>query len=281
MWATAVWGLFAAAVACFLAIVPLIPKKRHPTAVKILAAAAVFFVAAASMVYKFGNEESTAASPVTAIGGAVGQQNAQSIINNFAAPPTTPSNPAPVLGRGGNGGAARAGGEGSTATGGKGGEGGLGGPGGKGGAAFAEGQNAKAQGGDGGNAGKAPGDGGDGGNAYIPPEIRSLLPPDTGKGGKGGRAARDPDALYQLGRPVATVSGGQTDLGHSAVFFAQMRVNDTANPLRPFEYRDWVLNCDEGDRHLPNGAPPPGEVAGMAAPQLVIDWTCTIVSERK
>jgi hypothetical protein len=232
MWATAVWGLFAAAVACFLAIVPLIPKRRHPTVIRILAAGAVLFVAAGFVVYKFGHDESTAASPVTAIGGAVGQQNAQSIINNFAAPPTTPSNPAPVLGQGGN-------------------------------------------------AGKAPGDGGDGGNVHIPPEIRSPLPPDAGKGGKGGRAARDPDALYQLGQTVATVSGAQTDLGHSTIFFAQMRVSDRANPLRTFEYRDWVLSCDEDGQHLANGAPPPGVVAGTVVPQLVIGWTCTIVSERK
>lgn len=56
---------------------------------------------------------------------------------------------------------------------------------------------------------------------------------------------RDPDALYQLDRQVATVSGAQIDLSHGAVIFTAIKGDPTLNPAKPLEYREWVIHCPD------------------------------------
>jgi hypothetical protein len=85
--------------------------------------------------------------------------------------------------------------------------------------------------------------------------------------------ARDPNALYQYGAPVAEGMGGILDQAHGVIKFQAIRSSGKADPTREFEYQDWVVRCPQ----MPT--PPPntlyGQYIGMA-----VGGICEIVRHR-
>jgi hypothetical protein len=73
------------------------------------------------------------------------------------------------------------------------------------------------------------------------------------------KASKNPDALYQFGEEVATVSGASINLGNSLITFQIVRSAGKLDASREVEYRDFVLSCTG----LPT-APPPNVVAGVS-----------------
>jgi hypothetical protein len=92
---------------------------------------------------------------------------------------------------------------------------------------------------------------------------------------------RDPDAFYQLGQKVATISGAQPDMPNGRILFYKIIGNDQLNPSHDFEYREWVLHCVDGGQQLPSAKPPPNTVVGYAFPGVAIGFSCDIVRARK
>jgi hypothetical protein len=94
MWANAVWGLLGIGVACLLALAA--PQMRYSAARKVLAVLAGLFLISGVLVWWFGHEEQSKPAAVVATGQSVGQQNAQSITNNFGDPANAPETAAQV-----------------------------------------------------------------------------------------------------------------------------------------------------------------------------------------
>jgi hypothetical protein len=87
------------------------------------------------------------------------------------------------------------------------------------------------------------------------------------------QAPRDPDTLYQYGKPIGTVQGAVEDRAHSTVMFQAVRANGSGDPNQEIEYRDLVIRCDE----LP--APPKGAIVGHFV-GLGLGVKCRIIRNR-
>jgi len=85
---------------------------------------------------------------------------------------------------------------------------------------------------------------------------------------------RDPNALYQNDKIVATVGGITIDLNHSAVTFQFVNPTQTLNPAKEVEFQELVLQC----QHLPS-ALRPGEVGFYVAPPAE-GTQCQIIRHR-
>jgi hypothetical protein len=89
----------------------------------------------------------------------------------------------------------------------------------------------------------------------------------------------DPDSFYQFGNVVATVDGAVPDLPNGKITFGRIRPNETLNPDKDVQYREWTLRCIDGGRPLPSARMPPGMSAGRVFPGSAIGWSCSIVGK--
>jgi hypothetical protein len=60
---------------------------------------------------------------------------------------------------------------------------------------------------------------------------------------------RDPDALYQNGNVVGTVTGARLTLNQSKVYFAHIKNAGHLDRNRPFEYRQYLLKFVRADSY--------------------------------
>jgi hypothetical protein len=85
-----------------------------------------------------------------------------------------------------------------------------------------------------------------------------------------GKPARNPNALYQYGEPVADVQGAVISQAQGIVTFQGMHTTGKADPTREVEYQDWVLLCPD----LPR--PPSNAFVGQFS-GVVAGGRCTIL----
>jgi hypothetical protein len=100
---------------------------------------------------------------------------------------------------------------------------------------------------------------------YIPSE-RGTSPPTT--------ELRDPDMIYQLGEPVASVIVARVFRDKGIVTFEQIKTEGKLNLQQPFEYRDYVL------RYMRFDAEGDVTIAGQRRVQWV-NVICNIVGKRQ
>jgi hypothetical protein len=89
----------------------------------------------------------------------------------------------------------------------------------------------------------------------------------------------DPDSFYQFGKVVATVDGAVPDLPSGKITFRVIRPNETLNPDKDVQYREWTLRCIDGGRPLPSARMPAGTAAGRVFPGSAIGWSCSIIGK--
>lgn len=87
------------------------------------------------------------------------------------------------------------------------------------------------------------------------------------------KIARNPNALYQYGEPVAEVQGAVISQANGIVTFQALHTSGKADKAREVEYQDWVLRCPQ----LP--APAPNVVVGQFI-GMVAGATCDIIRKR-
>jgi hypothetical protein len=86
-------------------------------------------------------------------------------------------------------------------------------------------------------------------------------------------SARNPNALYQYGEPVAEVQGAVISQANGIVTFQALHTSGKADKTREVEYQDWVLRCPQ----LP--APAPNVMVGQYN-GMVWGATCDIIRKR-
>lgn len=86
------------------------------------------------------------------------------------------------------------------------------------------------------------------------------------------KVARNPNALYQFGDIVATVTGAFIEQSSGIISFQAIRSNGSGDPSRAVEYQDYVLSCPQ----LP--APPQGVIVGQFV-GLAAGAQCRIVGK--
>ena len=64
--------------------------------------------------------------------------------------------------------------------------------------------------------------------------------------------ARDPNALYQYGEPVADVQGAIISQANGTVTFQAVHTAGKVDPTREVEYQNWVLSCPNLPAPRPN-----------------------------
>ena len=91
---------------------------------------------------------------------------------------------------------------------------------------------------------------------------------------------RDPDAFYQNGRLVATVTGATPNWSRGTVSFGEIKPNRDLNPDAALEYRKWMLNCTSVSGPLRTTRPDDAFMGTLIVPQRY-GWECTIVGTRE